>query len=253
MMKARAGNLVLLGLDRENVKRLQEGRPIKFDGAQVGLDGVSVGIIYGETLLHIQRDLQKAGFVLPDATNIRAPSAEPAPEQSSTTAPRDCQHGQLARQCPLCEREADRTDYAAIIREALASWEALGADTSMFNRQSVGRIFTDMRQRFDVARCVAELRPINPAAAWPFPPRRRVVTEGSDFDVRFREAPKPGEWIEWGGGEQPVESDTKVDVKFRNKGGAASIAAGRYSWTRYGTPHDIVAYRVVEAALAKVE
>jgi hypothetical protein len=89
---------------------------------------------------------------------------------TDTPNPRDCPHGQLARQCQLCESQADRSDYTAIIREALASWEALGADASMFNRRSVGRIFTDMRQRFDVARCVAERRPINPAAAWPFPP-----------------------------------------------------------------------------------
>ena len=132
MLKARSGNLILLGLDRENIKRLQEGSPIKFDGAQVGLDGVSVGIIYGETLLHIQRDLQKAGFALPDATNIRAPSAEQAPEQSSAPDRADIADiaaiiaglgddaAGLRRENPDCEIAANM-DAAADLIESLQS------------------------------------------------------------------------------------------------------------------------------------
>lgn len=49
MIKARAGNVVIFGLSRLNLERLQEGKPIMFDGAEVGLDGNKIVIMYGET------------------------------------------------------------------------------------------------------------------------------------------------------------------------------------------------------------
>lgn len=66
-----------------------------------------------------------------------------------------------------------------------------------------------------------------------------------------------GEWIEWGGGECPVEPETRVDVRFR--GSIAGIdmvrneAANYWLWghgtARGAAAHpgdDIIAYRVVQ-------
>lgn len=60
MIKARAGQLVILGLSRRNVELLQEGKPIAFDGAEVGLGGTRVLIMFGETEDEIARELAQA-------------------------------------------------------------------------------------------------------------------------------------------------------------------------------------------------
>lgn len=58
-----------------------------------------------------------------------------------------------------------------------------------------------------------------------------------------------GEWIEWGGGKQPIPSSTPVEVRFRNGATNREDLAGGWSWEC--TPDDprywdIIAYRVVE-------
>ncbi|NUX58716.1 hypothetical protein [Paraburkholderia youngii] len=60
MIKARAGDTVIFGLSRTNIERLQEGKPIVFDGAQVGLDGNRVVIMFGETEASIMAQLNNA-------------------------------------------------------------------------------------------------------------------------------------------------------------------------------------------------
>lgn len=60
MIKARSGDLVIFGLSRENMTRLQAGQPIAFDGGQVGFNGTRVMIIFGETENDIVRELAEA-------------------------------------------------------------------------------------------------------------------------------------------------------------------------------------------------
>jgi hypothetical protein len=60
MIKARSGNLVIFGLSKLNLERLQEGKPVAFDGAEVGLNGVRIMIMYGETEIAIVHELQEA-------------------------------------------------------------------------------------------------------------------------------------------------------------------------------------------------
>lgn len=60
MIKARSGNLVIFGLSKLNIERMQEGKPVAFDGAEVGLDGVRIMIMYGETEIAIVHELEEA-------------------------------------------------------------------------------------------------------------------------------------------------------------------------------------------------
>lgn len=59
MLKARLSNGVfILGLDAENIKRLQAGRPIMLSlSALGGTDDIA--IMYGETLADIQAELEQ--------------------------------------------------------------------------------------------------------------------------------------------------------------------------------------------------
>lgn len=77
-------------------------------------------------------------------------------------------------------------------------------------------------------------------------------------------AAKKDGWIDWGGGECPVEKGTRVDVRHRdgNEGfeklpgewGTGRGSAAACKWTHDGRPGDIIAYRLSkpqEAAQAK--
>lgn len=59
MIKARSGDTVIFGLSKMNLEKLQEGKPIVFDGATVGLIGTRIVIMYGETELHIIHELEE--------------------------------------------------------------------------------------------------------------------------------------------------------------------------------------------------
>lgn len=54
---------VFLGLDRESIRRLLDNQPIKFNGAQIGIRGVTFVILAGETLDDVQEDLRAIGVV----------------------------------------------------------------------------------------------------------------------------------------------------------------------------------------------
>ncbi len=57
MIKARLSDgTLILGLSAENLKRLQQGKPILFDGHQLGYPG-KIAIVYGETEDAIAKDL----------------------------------------------------------------------------------------------------------------------------------------------------------------------------------------------------
>jgi hypothetical protein len=57
MLKAVAGDMLILGLSKLNVERLQEGKPILFDATDFGFPGKSISIIYGVTEEAIKDDL----------------------------------------------------------------------------------------------------------------------------------------------------------------------------------------------------
>lgn len=48
MLILREGNLVTIGLSRRNIALLLEANPIRFDGAEAGLPGVTFRILAGE-------------------------------------------------------------------------------------------------------------------------------------------------------------------------------------------------------------
>lgn len=59
MIKARGGPVVLLGLSRQNITRLMADQPIRFDGAEVGLPGITFVIMGDETEEAMRRKLQE--------------------------------------------------------------------------------------------------------------------------------------------------------------------------------------------------
>ena len=63
MIKAIIKGNLILGIDKENVKRLTSDKPILFDGKPFGFDG-QIAIVYGETLWDIAKslDLDLTGF-----------------------------------------------------------------------------------------------------------------------------------------------------------------------------------------------
>jgi hypothetical protein len=50
-------NIVLLGLSKENLERLKEGKPIHINGSELGIAN-DILIMYGETEAHIYKELQ---------------------------------------------------------------------------------------------------------------------------------------------------------------------------------------------------
>lgn len=59
--------------------------------------------------------------------------------------------------------------------------------------------------------------------------------------------PKNNGWIDWHGGECPVDSDEIVEVKFREPCPIhfSNDRAGDFTWLHYGHTADIIAYRLV--------
>lgn len=63
MIKARGRSAVLIGLSRDNVTRLMEGKPIRFDGAEIGIPGISFMIMGGETEQAMVDELRHDGLI----------------------------------------------------------------------------------------------------------------------------------------------------------------------------------------------
>lgn len=63
MLKARGGNVVLIGLSRMNVNKLIAGQPILFDGSEVDVPGIQIAIYFGETEEAMIDELGKRGLV----------------------------------------------------------------------------------------------------------------------------------------------------------------------------------------------
>jgi hypothetical protein len=65
VLKAKAGDLVILGVTRENIERLVEGKPILVNLDELGIPGKSCVIMFGETPVDIITEIKKAGFDIP--------------------------------------------------------------------------------------------------------------------------------------------------------------------------------------------
>lgn len=53
-----------------------------------------------------------------------------------------------------------------------------------------------------------------------------------------------GEWMEWGGGECPVDEDAIVEMKWKY-GDQITNRAGIYQWSYYEYGDRIIAYRII--------
>jgi len=60
------------------------------------------------------------------------------------------------------------------------------------------------------------------------------------------DAPIDDGWIEWKGGECPVEIGTPIDLKFRDGALWLNDIASYLDWRHMGDSRDIIAYRVVK-------
>jgi len=54
------------------------------------------------------------------------------------------------------------------------------------------------------------------------------------------------EWIQWNGGECPVDSQTMVEIRFRSADGIYKALAGDYYWGTFTDGAAITAYRIAE-------
>lgn len=69
MIKARFGGLLLIGLERMNIERLQQDMPIHVHEAEASVPGVpikEVVIVFKETLPEIVAELKAHGMLPPD-------------------------------------------------------------------------------------------------------------------------------------------------------------------------------------------
>lgn len=63
MIKARKKNVIFIGLDKENIDRMLDNKPILFKGEQVGLPGIQIVILAGNTLDDVKEDLRSIGVI----------------------------------------------------------------------------------------------------------------------------------------------------------------------------------------------
>lgn len=68
MIKARAGNVVILGLEPGNLVRLQERKPMLIKLRELGLDtDIVIGIMYGDDQQDIVAQIERdTGLKVPD-------------------------------------------------------------------------------------------------------------------------------------------------------------------------------------------
>lgn len=71
MIKALKGNMIILGLSDENVKRLTNDQPIKFNLKELGLSDMDVFIFHGKTEQVMQKMMKDAGLIHPTKTIIK--------------------------------------------------------------------------------------------------------------------------------------------------------------------------------------
>lgn len=79
------GHLLMLGLTPTNLERLQDGKPILVDCAELGLPGVRVTIMFGQTERAIVAELRAAGFDFPDGVDQSVRDVEAEHRRKGTT------------------------------------------------------------------------------------------------------------------------------------------------------------------------
>ena len=57
LMKKNNEEMIVLGLNKENIKRLQKGQPIMFNLAELGIEGMNMLIFTGDTEESMAKDL----------------------------------------------------------------------------------------------------------------------------------------------------------------------------------------------------
>lgn len=62
MQANNGGTIVGLGLEEGNIERLKDGKPIYFPLKELGIEGVEIMIMYGETQEAIRDELRKSGL-----------------------------------------------------------------------------------------------------------------------------------------------------------------------------------------------
>jgi hypothetical protein len=71
MLIARVNGLWILGLDAENIKRLQAGQPIMKSLAEVSETDIDICIMYGNTVQDIVNYIEKeTGLKMPEQTAV---------------------------------------------------------------------------------------------------------------------------------------------------------------------------------------
>lgn len=79
------GHLLLLGLTPANIRRMRAGEPILVDCADLGLPGVRVSIMFGQTERAIVAELRDAGFDLPSDVDQSVRDVEAEHRRRGTT------------------------------------------------------------------------------------------------------------------------------------------------------------------------
>ncbi len=57
--------MILLGVDERNIECLKAGKPIHVECDPMGIHGIEIAILYGETPQHIIDELRQVGIDLP--------------------------------------------------------------------------------------------------------------------------------------------------------------------------------------------
>lgn len=73
-----------------------------------------------------------------------------------------------------------------------------------------------------------------------------AIAKAEGVDSAQGKTAEESEWIEWNGGNCPVDEEAFVDLRFRigEENNERSIPAGVWNWKQLGSMYDIVAYRV---------
>ena len=70
------------------------------------------------------------------------------------------------------------------------------------------------------------------------------MSEIDDVVQRVKILAQGSEWVEWAGGECPVDGDIEVEVRLRDNA-VRQEHAGAFAWRYYDECDDIIAYRIV--------
>lgn len=75
MMKARMGKTLILGLSDENMKRLSQNQPIKFNLQEMGMEDMDVLIFNGKDEQAMKKMMIDANLIHPTKTIIKDDNA----------------------------------------------------------------------------------------------------------------------------------------------------------------------------------